>query len=131
MRAVLNPLHGMLNAIAYGGVCQWCGSCLKQCLIWSASCLLLPRDPRLSWSDEYIDVDFRVGCGNIQSKRSQCQTPSIRHQVKVTPPFMAPVTMVTQMHMLPKMCLNSNLSCHFLIIVLIVFSGSTMFILTT
>ena len=84
-----------------------------------------------SWSGEYIYVDFRAWRGKIHSKHFAVQDPVLHHHVQVTPPFMAPITMVTYMHMLPKMCLNSNLSCHFLIIVLIVFSGSTMFILTT
>ncbi len=74
VQAILNPLQGMLNALAYGGVWQLCSGCLKQRLVTSMSCSHETRG--YSWSREYIDVDFRVGRGRIHSKRSQTKTPS-------------------------------------------------------
>ncbi len=72
-QAILNPLQGFFNAMAYGGVCHsFCG--------WLGRKLRPSEDPYVSsWSGEYIDVDFRVNRGKIhQSKRSQAKnsTPS-------------------------------------------------------
>ena len=70
-QAILNPLQGFLNAIAYGGVCHsFCG--------WVGRKLRASEDAYVSsWSGEYIDVDFRVSRGKIhQSKRSQMKNNS-------------------------------------------------------
>ena len=69
-QAVLNPLQGFFNAIAYGGMCHgFCG--------WLNRKFHPSDNPDVSsWSGEYIDVDFRVSRGKIhQSKRSQVETP--------------------------------------------------------
>ena len=55
----MNPLQGLFNAIAYGGVCTafWTWLCRKFKSLETAYAS--------SWSGEYIDVDFRVGRGKI------------------------------------------------------------------
>ena len=61
MQAILNPLQGLFNAVAYGNLGVVCFDWLRQCC---------SRSNRLSyWSGEYIDVDFRVGRGNIRSSK--------------------------------------------------------------
>lgn len=68
-QAVLNPLQGFLNVIAYGGLCQWCYSEVKQRM------RSRPVEPCVvSWSGEYIDVDFRVGRGNIRRSNRRKST---------------------------------------------------------
>ena len=66
-QAILNPLQGFFNAIAYGGICQTFCSWL---------CTKLKRkDPYVSsWSGEYIDVDFRVSRGRIHCSRRKIST---------------------------------------------------------
>lgn len=59
LQAIVNPLQGLLNAIAYGGVCT---------VFWSWCCRRLKTMENTyisSWSGEYIDVDFRVSRGKI------------------------------------------------------------------
>lgn len=69
IEAVLNPLQGFLNVIAYGGLCQWCYSEVKQRM------RSRPVEPCVvSWSGEYIDVDFRVGRGNIRRSNRRKST---------------------------------------------------------
>lgn len=66
-QAILNPLQGFFNAIAYGGICQ---------IFCSWLCTKLKRkDPYVSsWSGEYIDVDFRVSRGRIHCSRRKIST---------------------------------------------------------
>ena len=64
LQAIVNPLQGLFNAIAYGGVCTsfW---------VWFRAKLKSREIPYVSsWSGEYINVDFRVSRGKIHhSKR--------------------------------------------------------------
>ncbi|XP_064385154.1 G-protein coupled receptor 143-like [Halichondria panicea] len=66
LEAILNPLQGLLNAIAYGGVCTtFC--------TWVRNKYSSPENLYVSsWSGEYIDVDFRVNKGKIhRAKRAK------------------------------------------------------------
>jgi ocular albinism type 1 protein len=68
LEAVLNPLQGLFNAIAYGNLGVVCLEWLRQ---------VCRRSSALAYfSGEYIDVDFRVGRGSIHSKRTKRQGSS-------------------------------------------------------
>lgn len=72
VQAILNPLQGLLNAIAYGGVCYSLCAWVRHKLSDSY------QEPRVcSWSGEYIDVDFRVSRGRIHQSKRQVKTPSV------------------------------------------------------
>ena len=69
LQAIVNPLQGLFNAIAYGGVCTtfWTWLCRKFKSLETAYAS--------SWSGEYIDVDFRVGRGKIHHTRRKKTGP--------------------------------------------------------
>jgi ocular albinism type 1 protein len=62
LEAILNPLQGLFNAVAYGNLGVACYGWLRQ--------LCLRRSAVGHFSGEYIDVDFRVGRGNIHSSKT-------------------------------------------------------------
>jgi hypothetical protein len=62
LEAILNPLQGLFNAVTYGNLGVVCYGWLRQ---------LCSRSGSVShFSGEYIDVDFRVGRGNIHSSKT-------------------------------------------------------------